>query len=56
MSNIALIAITNMDELNFEKVCRICLGEGSMMSLFKVSMYKKMMAIASVQVSISLLS
>ncbi|KAH1024095.1 hypothetical protein HUJ05_003651 [Dendroctonus ponderosae] len=39
-----------MEELDFEKICRICLHQGTMMSLFKVSMFKKMMAIASVQV------
>ncbi|KAL1494678.1 hypothetical protein ABEB36_010243 [Hypothenemus hampei] len=39
-----------MEKLNFKKICRICMNEGSMMSLFKVSMYKKVMAIASIQV------
>ncbi|XP_050307459.1 zinc finger protein 629-like [Anthonomus grandis grandis] len=39
-----------MEDLNFNEICRICLQEGNMMSVFKVSMYKKMMAIASVQV------
>ncbi|XP_066253936.1 zinc finger protein 501-like [Euwallacea similis] len=39
-----------MEHLNFKKICRICMNEGTTMSLFKVSMFKKMMAIASVQV------
>lgn len=38
-------------ELDFEKICRICLNEGIMMSIFKVNVFKKMMACASVQVN-----
>ncbi|KAJ8927673.1 hypothetical protein NQ314_019829 [Rhamnusium bicolor] len=37
-------------ELEFNKICRVCLNEGIMMSIFKVNISKKMMACASVQV------
>ncbi|KAG5897250.1 hypothetical protein JTB14_013154 [Gonioctena quinquepunctata] len=37
-------------EYDFDKICRICLKEGIMMSIFKVNVSKKMMACASVQV------
>ncbi|KAB0797178.1 hypothetical protein PPYR_08172 [Photinus pyralis] len=37
-------------ELDFSKVCRVCLNEGIMMSIFKVNVSKKMMACSSVQV------
>ncbi|KAK9872232.1 hypothetical protein WA026_017036 [Henosepilachna vigintioctopunctata] len=38
-------------ELNFEKICRVCLTEGEiMMSLFKVNVSRKIMSCASVQV------
>lgn len=38
-------------ELDFAKICRVCLNEGLMMSIFKVNVSKKMMACASVQVN-----
>lgn len=38
-------------ELDFSKICRVCLKEGVMMSIFKVNVSKKMMSCASVQVS-----
>ncbi|KAK4879762.1 hypothetical protein RN001_007908 [Aquatica leii] len=37
-------------ELDFSKICRVCLNEGIMMSIFKVNVSKKMMACSSVQV------
>lgn len=37
-------------ELDFAKICRICLKEGVMMSIFKVNVSKKIMACASIQV------
>ncbi|CAG9825304.1 unnamed protein product [Phaedon cochleariae] len=37
-------------KLDFEKICRICMNEGTMMSIFKVNVSKKMMACAAVQV------
>ncbi|XP_030761343.1 zinc finger protein 184-like [Sitophilus oryzae] len=37
-------------ELDFSKICRVCMDKGTMMSLFKVNMYKKMMACAAIQV------
>ncbi|XP_023020947.1 uncharacterized protein [Leptinotarsa decemlineata] len=37
-------------EYDFQKICRICLNDGIMMSVFKVNISKKMMACASVQV------
>lgn len=37
-------------ELDFSKVCRVCLNEGKMMSIFKVNVSKKMMACSAVQV------
>ncbi|XP_076271150.1 uncharacterized protein LOC143202987 [Rhynchophorus ferrugineus] len=37
-------------DLDFSKICRVCMNKGNMMSLFKVNMFKKMMACASVQV------
>ncbi|CAG9768391.1 unnamed protein product [Ceutorhynchus assimilis] len=36
--------------LDFTIICRICMGHGNMMSLFKVGMHKKMMGIAAIQV------
>ncbi|KAJ8978009.1 hypothetical protein NQ317_002771 [Molorchus minor] len=39
-----------MMELDFDKICRICLKDGIMMSIFKVNISKKMMSCASVQV------
>lgn len=37
-------------KLDFTKICRVCLNEGIMMSIFKVNVSKKIMACASVQV------
>ena len=37
-------------ELNFEKICRVCLSEGVMMPIFKVNISKKLMACAAIQV------
>lgn len=42
---------TSTQELDFTKICRICLNEGVMMSIFKVNVSKKIMACASIQVS-----
>ncbi|XP_060517303.1 zinc finger protein ZFP2-like [Cylas formicarius] len=39
-----------MMALDFSKICRVCLGEGVMMSLFKVNVSKKLMSCASIQV------
>lgn len=39
-----------IEQLDFSKICRICLMEGTMMSLFKVNMSKKIMACATIQV------
>lgn len=38
-------------KLDFTKICRVCLNEGTMMSIFKVNVSKKMMSCASVQVN-----
>ncbi|XP_072377159.1 uncharacterized protein [Diabrotica undecimpunctata] len=38
------------EELDFQKICRVCLNEGVMMSIFKVNISKKLMACASIQV------
>ncbi|XP_026461972.1 zinc finger protein 2-like [Ctenocephalides felis] len=38
------------EEMDFNKICRVCCSEGVMMSLFKVQMSKKLMACASIQV------
>ncbi|XP_057671627.1 zinc finger protein 501-like [Diorhabda carinulata] len=38
------------DNLDFQKICRVCLNEGVMMSIFKVNISKKLMACANVQV------
>lgn len=43
--------LTQGNQMDFQKICRICLNEGVMMSIFKVNISKKMMACASVQVS-----
>ncbi|XP_017770782.1 PREDICTED: zinc finger protein 583-like [Nicrophorus vespilloides] len=37
-------------ELDFNKVCRVCVKEGQMMSIFKANVFKKLMTCASVQV------
>ena len=44
---------TQFEELNFSKICRICCAEAgaNLMSIFKVHMYKKLMACCSIQVS-----
>ncbi|CAG9854528.1 unnamed protein product [Phyllotreta striolata] len=36
--------------LDFEKICRVCLNEGIMMSIFKVNISKKLMSLAPIQV------
>lgn len=36
--------------LDFRKICRVCCLEGTMMSVFKVHISKKLMACASIQV------
>lgn len=38
-------------ELDFNKICRVCMNEGVLMPIFKVHISKKMMACASVQVN-----
>nr|CAH7724692.1 unnamed protein product [Callosobruchus chinensis] len=38
------------ETIDFQKICRICMKEGIMMSIFKVNISKKIMSCASVQV------